>query len=503
MRILISLIFTLLPHWGYADWSCGLKGQVMPMSTENKDNVLVAQQVAMQASMIDMKSFCEWNRMGRVAKGTTGTVLEQYNMARAEGNKEEAANILAPTADTNHWKASISGHPLLKNKSRDSDLFSQYLPDGTTAKLSIDDLVTFAETGKLFSEGRPTFGVKPGREFEVDDTMEKERSLSSAEKLERSTQISSASKMGACAYIGRLTSISSCSKNLDEILKYATPSGGKEGGTTAYPSFKKVLTSKDYAPGLKRAFLKLHQQFKSRKVSGDLFSDIQSSFVESGNSLNEARDKAWEVMAVLSASGPNMGQRVWKSVYFNKNPNAAYLIGIAAMVPHLDTDAMMASPSRLYSLPHGVDFPCDSGKSYHFWMAAYLSRMLVKNGSSPQDATAASYISEIGYQTKSESAGRSPSSVSQWQRFGDTEIGVQIDLNLAAAGAHYGADQASKNLNKKVRYNLTENLRNSINNMGVSPTGGADSWKNRWLGSSVIWLDNFSPLSILKSYDSD
>lgn len=59
---------------------------------------------------------------------------------------------------------------------------------------------------------------------------------------------------------------------------------------------------------------------------------------------------------------------------------------------------------------------------------------LVKNGSDPTSARAAAYIAEIGYQTQSETLGRSPTSTSSWQRFGDTELGVQIDLNLAAFG---------------------------------------------------------------------
>lgn len=489
MHVIAILFFFSLPVLGLAAETCGLTGQLMPISTENEQNVLIAQQAAMQASMMDMKSFCEWNRMGRVAKGfAKKQVGIDYDQARAEGDKDKAARILAEDSTDAPWDASLSGHPLLKNKTRDETVFTgDFL-------LTIDELAGFAETGVLKGE------KQTAEHFDMPEMLRTENAMD-AETFKKSSNLSSTKKIAACAYVGKLTSIPSCTKNIETIIQYAKPSGGKGGGTAALPSFKRILTSKEYTAGLKTAVLKMHKKFKSKKVSGDLLSDIRNSFIESGDSNNQADDKAWEVMAVLAASGPNMFTRVADQIGANKNPNAAHLATLALMIPHLDTDAMAASPPRLYSLPKGIEFPCDSGKSYHFWMSAYLSRMLVKSGSAPDDAAAAAYMAEISYQTHSESVGRSPDSASRWQRFGDTEVGVQIDLNLAAAGAHYGADL--KNQDQVKRYNISENLRSSIANMGTAPSQADTSWTSIIAGQKIRWLENYNPVSTLQSYDHD
>src|SRR5262249_21539205 len=124
----------------------------------------------------------------------------------------------------------------------------------------------------------------------------------------------------------------------------------------------------------------------------NIFSALSSELQRDGFDKSSANQKAVEILGAIGTGGAQFAGRVNRDEIINFpasckapnhcNLNSVFMAAIAEGMVHADTLKMMDKEASPYSLPAGAGFPCDSGKSYHFWMAAVLEQELEKKGHS-------------------------------------------------------------------------------------------------------------------------
>lgn len=510
-----SVILASVILCGGTAYSCPLVNTNLVSLKEIKDKIL-------DDSTADFPNFCKWNRMDRFSKQFTSDIQKNYQQLKNKNNIDGAAQLLASHTSEEQgdiWSLSMAGHPIIKNLANDKSFLvncvSQGFPKCSPATNS--DLMSamskpFQNNSLQIPEYKPI----------------KDQKTSSA-----------IMRVGACSLFSD-SSISECSKNLSQIenlmvkqdfvadqnaprpFAYKEPPPMMSFGlgssempftssmVTAAPIVKKILTDAAATEGLRRAALKMLEMEKKGVPSGsNAFDDIKKSFEEAGLTSKEANDKAWDTMAALASAGPNFAKR-WSRESLghrmdikniNDNPNAFALQVIAEAMPKLDTTKSSHQNGALYSLPNGINFPCDIGKSYHFWMTAYLARNLTQSGSDPKSASSSAYIADLGYQMNRESFAGSSLNMNSVERFGSTENGLRMDLVLAAGGAKFGVADAQ---NKKYSADLTSNYKTALKQ---SPD---DSWNLRseaekllpgFAGKAVTFIDRIRPATIFDSFN--
>jgi len=150
----------------------------------------------------------------------------------------------------------------------------------------------------------------------------------------------------------------------------------------------------------------------NRRLDEDLLSALGSE------------DMKWSVLSVLAARGANFYKLFDYSS--RKNFQTVAAMGIIASAS-LYFDSL---GTELFSFPRGIDVSCDSGKSYHFWMPAYLSRRFGSKW--------AAYLSDVGYQMKSETEFRDPNRAFDESWDSPSNEKIRLDLSYSSAGARYG-----------------------------------------------------------------
>ena len=468
-----------------------------PMSADQFSEVLAAQKAAELDASKDLKSFCAWNRMTRASfqKSAAADVKE----AKASGDQQKAAAALRESVknETAPWQISMYGDPSLK-----------------TAALKKTALYTPCADGK--GSCRASFG-------DVRDQLAKPFPKSNVpyelDEFQKGSSISTVAPLRAALCSKVSGQVMGCSSALGSVLETMTPYHAANGtvvipGKTVYD----VATNPEYTEGLRRTFIKMQNRMADPVVTkgANLFDDVLSSFKESGMTGKAAEDAAWETLGALAASGPNMGARLSGYDHTNLkdtkgNPNKIALIAIAESIPFLDSVMISQNTPSLYSLPAGVSFPCDSGKDYHFWMAAYLTRKLVKEGYSSKDARAASFTAQVGYNLYGDIGGigggdsarsesRNPNNLGNFSRYEATENGFRMDLNLGSAGARFGADQANGKTDGQ--YDVQKGFQDSLASGGVQPAGYEKSWylPNR-ISSGLQWMENMNVKSIYQEFN--
>jgi hypothetical protein len=411
-----------------------------------------------------------------------------YDSLKKKNDLAAAADLLKnyiqhepPYIPLDPWKASMAGHPALKNMDNvDSFLVSCPNRSATNCPRASNENILSAIQGPFRSPNYKTPSYEPDK---------------------KSTDSGFLLKTGACAFLSK-TGNADCRKDLTKIEKFMTneryrvdqvtispfsiksspellkskgaDGGGESARVTAAPVIKKVLVDPQLTEGLRLAATKMLQQQKNKMESKtNLFDDLKSSFIQAGLNSKEAENKTWDTLAALAATGPNFAKRWSRHLYdykmdinnINDNPNAYLLQIIAEAIPKLDTQKATEHNGQSYSLPASVSFPCDIGKSYHFWMTAYLSRKLSLEGSSPDSASSSAYISDVGYQLRRESFSGPELKMADLENFGPTETGIRMDLLLAASGAKYGAAASQ---GQSFAVDLGKLLGNS---MKATPTG--------------------------------
>lgn len=248
----------------------------------------------------------------------------------------------------------------------------------------------------------------------------------------------SMAKKYACMEMLGLAATFSCEKAASTIERIARPTYHSITGVEMY---RNVLGDSRYDEGLRRAALKILARVnEGTETKGDLFSDLKSSFLESGESSDAAEEMAWNAVALLSTAGPNTDVRL---IYFHGDKSSSQkrlaLNTISHVIPVLDHRS--SAKGKVYSLPKEVKGACNTGKSYHFWFTAYLARRAALESKNPEASAAMAFQAEKAYQLTSrsiDSAGRSANS----PLFSPASTIIRGDLAYASTGAVYGANRA-------------------------------------------------------------
>ena len=246
-----------------------------------------------------------------------------------------------------------------------------------------------------------------------------------------SPPVSAAQSFAICLFYTGL-SASAC----DDSLKYLL---GKmrhvTSDITGGPYIYEVVSNLDYGPPLARAASKIFNQALHDDASGDLFSILKAEFVASGFTAAQAEKRTWYSIYTMLMDGQN----IWTLAPMEDQGNVLTLFSLAmisASAAYLD--AISTSPS-LFSFPPGVKVGCDSGKNYHFWISAFLSREAKQTlAASTNASTSSSFITDIGYQINASGYGRDPAYAYQnlWNAPGNQKI--RLDLAYASGGSKFG-----------------------------------------------------------------
>ncbi len=270
-----------------------------------------------------------------------------------------------------------------------------------------------------------------------------------------------------------------CGEALGKIVTYSKPN---YMNVTAIPSYIKVFTEKKFIAGGKRAAKLILDRFEKNSVESgaNLYDDIFNSYRVEGLSPKDAEDAAWEILAVVASSGPNVASRLSS---FSVSPNFVglkYAISAIAMsIPKLDM--MSTASGHPYSMPSSVSTTCDIGKPYHFWMTAYLARKMTFDNHSPVGAASAAYLAQKGYEIMSTTSGRDPNRAFTSDSFGYWNNVIRIDTAFSSAAAIFGANSAQS---YSQPIDIDEGLKRIVMAGSIQPklseTEATGLWQEQW-----------------------
>ena len=348
------------------------------------------------------------------------------------------------------------------------------------------------------SEARGVFRKLDHIDFE---TMRRYRSQ--PVRRDQSAELSAgySKRFAICAYFVGVFDIPSCAKQFGSIYDYAAPIEG----LTAYDSIERVLTDRSYDEGLARAALRVMDQVEGGRASANLYEDLYRSYLESGNHPVDADDRAWEVIAVLSARGPNLFKLY--GLYTPENSRSLVALAlIAAGTPYLDQ--ITYATGHPYSYPPRVSTRCNFGKPYHFWLTAYLARLATRASGDRTVGSAAGYLFQVGYQALKKEDGRDPLRAFTTPTFDHPNNKIRLDLAAAASGAVYGAIAATSPpgpVPDGAPIDSDENLRILLRDAQEMPVIDAGAAKALWGGIEQgrlgleRWLAIFAARSALEN----
>ena len=217
-------------------------------------------------------------------------------------------------------------------------------------------------------------------------------------------------------------------------------------------------------------------------------------------SASKSRQMPPSILGLIGSASSNLATRIGALGVLNQKTKA--LISIATALPYLDYMKSTEGKASLYSLPASVVSSCDNAKTYHFWMAAYLARMLAnKNEIGPDGIAAAVFVAEKGYQVSrnitNDRAG-SASSIITKMPYDPVHQVQRMDLNFAAAGAEFGA----RSLTTDTKLNLDQSLVSMIENSRVTPPVSKEEAKGMGLISTYLkWEKEVSPNTALDAVE--
>lgn len=414
---------------------CSNTGQVVPGIEDNKTWVGLLKELAIEAASKDFKGFCEWNRMdrftGTAKKFSSSKSVWNYREAKAAGDKDGGANALSETVVFNPWMASMLGHEKLKNSTKNE--LPTYFKEACKS-------VDMNECSKLLARDLSATNLKAN--YDVP------KYTSSGPIKVKTSEI-----LGVCTFLD-FSAVLGCQSASEKVLKLIEiHRDAREPNMSAeiagVPLIQDALSNKKITEPLKRVAANLWSKISAKKFEANenIFSDLVSEFKKEGFSEADAKKEAVNVLGAISTGGPNFALRInqddvnqfpKKCIERSCNLNSVFMSAIAEGMVHADTLKMKGSNPSTYSLPEGAGFPCDIGKSYHFWMSAALSNRLVQEGSSQAAAKSAVYAAHLGYHLRSSADLRS-NNVLGMARFNSIENGIRMDMTLAAAGASFGS----------------------------------------------------------------
>ncbi len=437
---------------------CVNTGQIA-VGLENSEMWIgLSKHMSITAAEGDFKGFCEWNRMDRATgslsrKSGSGVnrdkSMTEYRMKKIEGNRDQAASALLDSDDdfislADPWMTSMMGHPDLKERSGLGSHFQRVCMIKLGCRSSL--LKAFKDKDLRGNSFIPSY------------------------KTKGPLNVSQAEIIGACGFLNPMATIS-CASASNKLIKWVEIHEHKKTQITAVPLIKETLADERLTPALHRTVIKLYERFENGQIEKEasIFSDLTEELKKEGLSDEESKKQAVKILGAISSGGPNFARRIdFEEVASFPNScrdgkscnlNGIFMQALAEGMPHADTLMMQAGHPSVYSLPAGAGFPCDIGKSYHFWATAAWTDRLMDEGYSASAARAAVYASHLGYHLRDGGDLRS-NSLLAIPRYGSVENGIRLDLNLAAAGTSFGAKLTSSGpVSLKMKEGFLETLK--------------------------------------------
>lgn len=176
---------------------------------------------------------------------------------------------------------------------------------------------------------------------------------------------------------------------------------------------------------------------KKEAPSSRLFDDLLTAFTTELRSKVQALDATFHLLGILSSNGNNSYRFIPCEIQAKASgfENALKVLGLSSTL----LDRLAAPKGFLYTSPKEVDSLCDYGKSYHFWMAAYLAREGTKLTGDAVASAAAAFTLNKGYQFMKVDNGRDPRKAFVENTFSNYNNNMRLDMTQAAAGAWFGA----------------------------------------------------------------
>ncbi len=299
----------------------------------------------------------------------------------------------------------------------------------------------------------------------------------------------------SCQEILGVFKLNSCNEPFRVINRIASPNKLDDTGVEIY---ERVLSDSRYDEGLRIAALLIASRVKQGITKkSDYFSDIKNSFMASGFDETQAEEFTWNVIGMISTSGPNTAGRMNALIADDGSQNQKRLAisTIIAALPILDHRS--SKLGKLYSLPNSVISACNSGKSYHFWYAAYLSRRATLETKNPEGAAVMSFQASKYYHVVQRNFSHTKNvtkSLIDSPLFSESSNVSRMDLSLSAAGALFGAHKATVEASE-VNLNVTNTFKQLIANAGKGEKGITGLLVEKAAGSTASqyheWMKKF------------
>lgn len=498
---------------------CTDTGQINFLSATNELLVKSAKVAALAAVKENLKTFCEWNRMDRyLDQGShifrdqvknspfkTHEVLKKrmefrYRQAKDAGNLDLAANI-------------FTGY-LKENASFNNDVWTNSLLGHEKLKLAyVTSFFYEVKRNAAEEHSMPSLAASMVESLEAPFLQDNTYSLPKYSLTKPMPAIGMDKKAAACAYLS-FTAAADCIGAVEALEPYVSIYQRQDSKymVAPLPLIKKALADRTITEGLKTAATNIWKKVRDDKFgpTDNVFDELKSAFILHGMEPKLAAEKALLSLGAISSGGPNFvlrGDQKQATRFPNScsasggcNPNFIYLSAIAEGMVHGDTYKMRAEKPSLYSLPAQHSFPCDSGKTYHFWSMAALTHEMMKQDYSAEGARAAVYLSQLGYQMhRPIQSDDQKTKLLEKARFGTLENSTRIDLTLAAAGTRFGADISQGK--DPSSHDLSKGLYEMIRDGGERPNEQKNS--TFLFGDQSLteqWVDDLAPGTAFSQY---
>jgi hypothetical protein len=233
-----------------------------------------------------------------------------------------------------------------------------------------------------------------------------------------------------------------CVGAMKQSLMLMAPVQGLISYVSMLSLVKEILEEASYIQPLAKASLKMMNEIALNEAGtttqNKVFADLQSSFEESGFSTSEATERTWKILALYSTRGDSIDGFAAEGFRIPENtPFFPPFFVFSAAMNYLDL--LQKNVPGFYSYPAEVKTTCAYGKPYHFWNAAYLSRLNVNSGKDPKAAALASYLVGELYEVFSQTAGRSPTQFLSEAEFSGYNNQLRLNILFDQLGGVYGA----------------------------------------------------------------
>jgi hypothetical protein len=229
-----------------------------------------------------------------------------------------------------------------------------------------------------------------------------------------------------------------CKKALNHVLDLMHVSVNGAYWLSVPDRLSAVLSDPLYRQALAKMSLSVIQSEESiaRSSKRDIYHDLVATFESLGVTALDAQNRALTVLAVFGARGASL-ESMTDIMHSEAAPVMAGMFMVSAQLGQLDLLRYL-NGLRPYSLPPSVNFNCNYGRPYHFWMGAYLGAQMNEDGFGAITSLLAVHIAGVGYEFAIPAYGKTQDRIYTDVFFNPYNVNTQINIAQDDAGADYG-----------------------------------------------------------------